>query len=107
MIIRMFNMSPETLVHREVGNSISKKDKRIIEMLDDNLSYVESYIKYTKANCFGDMETFDHIDYMTEDFDPDLLDTITKTACYAMMKEIKAKIDYYASGHEFIKGVIS
>lgn len=103
MIIRMFNMSPETLVHSEVGSCISKKDHRIIEMLDDNLSYVEGHIKHTKS--FGDCEDISTIDYMDEDFDPESLDKLSRNACYALIDEIESKIEYYASGHEFIKGV--
>lgn len=103
MIIRMFNMSPETLVHREVGNSISSKDKRIIETLEDNLSYVDGFIRL--SDKFGDEEYIDDIDVLNEDFDVDRLDSLSKESCNRLKHKIEETIDYYASGHEYIKGV--
>jgi len=99
----MFNMSPETLVHREVGNSISTKDKRIIEVLEDNLSYVDGMIRLQPD--FGDSEDISGFDIYDEDFDVEKLDTLSKRGLMNLKTKITKEIDYIASGHEYIKGV--
>lgn len=103
MLIRMFNMSPETLVHREVGNSISTKDKRIIETLDDNLSYVDGMIRL--QDTYGESEDISGCNMYDEDFDIGLLDVLSKSALKKLKDNINNEINYVGSGHEFIKGV--
>lgn len=103
MIIRMFNMSPETLVHREVGNSISTKDKRIIEILEDNLSYVDGMMRL--QDDFGESEDISSFDVYDEDFDVDGLEVLSKRGLMKLKGKINKEIDHMASGHEFIKGV--
>lgn len=103
MIIRMFNMSPETLVHREVGNSISTKDKRIIETLEDNLSYIDGMIRL--QDNYGTSEDILTFDVYDEDFDVDSLSVLSKSALNKLKEHIILEIKFMASGHEFIKGV--
>ncbi len=103
MIIRMFNMSPETLVHREVGNSISNKDRRIIETLEDNLSYVDGMIRLQDE--FGDSEDIVKFDVYDEDFDVEALSVLSKKGLVNLKNSIIHEINMMASGHEFIKGV--
>ena len=96
-------MSPETLVHREVGNSISTKDKRIIEILEDNLSYVDGMIRL--QDDFGESEDISSFDVYDEDFDVDDLEVLSKRGLMKLKGKINKEIDHMASGHEFIKGV--
>lgn len=103
MLIRMFNMSPETLVHREVGNSISTKDKRVIETLDDNLSYVDGMIRLQDE--YGISEDIISFDVYDEDFDVDSLSVLSKRGLMKLKDHINNEIKFYGSGHEFIKGV--
>lgn len=103
MIIRMFNMSPETLVHREVGNSITTKDKRVIEILEDNLSFVDGMIRL--QDDFGISEDISSYDVYDEDFDVDSLNVLSKRGLMKLKSKISKEIDHMASGHEFIKGV--
>lgn len=107
MIIIMFNISPETLVHREIGSDISANSSNILlaKELLDNIEY-----RIERDPDIHTSESDDH-GVSLEDIDPintSLSKEISNLSINQLNKlaeDARKFISHNSSGHEYIKGV--
>ena len=102
-LIRMFGMSPETLVDREVGNEISINSEIRIP-LNRNITYLEDLLDQGEH---GDSSTIVDID-LTKQFDIETInyiETLTRVEVINIVESAKNIDKYYSSGHPNIYGI--
>lgn len=106
-IIRMLEMSPETIVDREVGYDCSANYDKIYQ-INSNIEIVQEILDRKKHgnNPFN----VDNIDMLSDFDDIDLINILEntyKSNLVELIDKLNSLKKYYSSGHQYLLGVDS
>ena len=105
-IIRMLKMSPDTLVHREVGSDIYANAEQL-QNISENIEIINDILKHKQ---FGnDPFNYDEINLceILSDENIHLIKNTHKQNIINIKNELDKLYEYYSSGHQYLHGVNS